>query len=323
MKNGRFLFSKHGRRHAFTLVELLVVIAIIGVLIALLLPAIQAAREAARRIQCASHLKQLALGLQSYHDAHRQFPPGGMSCNNLSWRCFVLPFIEQMAIHDQLENYGSFNQGECRGGTNNEGDNGANLVATNRIDLFQCPSSTDLRTKSSFSLTDGRVTHVSHYFGVAGPLGYNPVTGKSYSSAFEGTLNYGGYALDGVLGMNSTVRLNDITDGTSTTFILSEIKNGDANAWTAGAFISGTSDPITNNNSGTKAQGAMKNVRLAINTPRIDVDLDNEYAFSSYHPGGAHFASADGSVTLVEEDIDMVLYKALCSMDGGEIAKLP
>ncbi|NLE38309.1 MAG: DUF1559 domain-containing protein, partial [Pirellulaceae bacterium] len=109
-----------GKAGGFTLVELLVVIAIIGILVALLLPAVQAAREAARRMRCANNLRQLAVGLQNYHDSHLQFPPGGMSINNLSWRCFILPFIEQGAIHEQMVNFGTFNQGECRGSTNNE-----------------------------------------------------------------------------------------------------------------------------------------------------------------------------------------------------------
>ncbi|NLE36403.1 MAG: DUF1559 domain-containing protein, partial [Pirellulaceae bacterium] len=210
-----------------------------------------------------------------------------------------------------------------RGSTNNEGTNRANLIATNRIDMFQCPSSDYLRTKTSFTLTDGRVTHVSHYLGVAGPVGYNPATGQDYPGAFIGVLNYGGYALDGVLGMNSTVRIKDIIDGTSKTLMVGELHTGAANAWTAGAFISGTIDPITNNNSGTRAQGAMKNVRHAINTPYVDVDLDNEMAFSSYHPGGAQFALADASVRFFDQEIDLVLYRALCSMSGGESVSAP
>jgi len=310
-------------RSGFTLVELLVVIAIIGVLVSLLLPAVQAAREAARRMRCGSNLRQLAVGLQNYHDSHQQFPPGGMSVNNLSWRCFILPFVEQGAIYEQMITYGTFNRGECRGYANNEGTNRANLIATNRVDLFQCPSAAGLNTKLSFSLTDGRVTHVSHYLGVAGPLGYNPATGQDYPGAFIGVLNYGGYALDGVLGMNSTVRIKDIVDGTSKTLMLGEEWNGSANAWTVGAFIGGTNDPITNNNVGTKSQGAMKNVRVAINTPYVNADVGNEAAFCSYHPGGSQFAFADASVTFISEDIDLILYKALCSMSGGEAAMAP
>jgi prepilin-type N-terminal cleavage/methylation domain-containing protein/prepilin-type processing-associated H-X9-DG protein len=310
-------------RKAFTLVELLVVIAIIGILVALLLPAVQAAREAARRIHCGNNLKQLALGLLDYHDAHGQFPPGGMSCNNLSWRCFILPNIEQMGIYEQMLAYHTFDEGEARGGTNNEGTHRANLIATNRVDVFQCPSSIEFRTKNSSTLTDGRLTTISHYLGVAGPVGYNPATSQDYAGKYTNSIPYGGYALDGVLGMNSKVRISDITDGTSRTFMLGEMLNGDKNPWTHGATILGTANPLTSGNSGTRCQAAMKNVRWAINTPWEENDLDNELAFSSYHPGGAQFALADGSVTFVDEDIDLVLYKAMCSMSGGEVITYP
>ncbi|MBN1910392.1 MAG: DUF1559 domain-containing protein [Pirellulales bacterium] len=318
---------KRPTSRGFTLVELLVVIAIIGVLIALLLPAVQAAREAARRMQCGSNLRQLSLGLLGYHDVHKRFPPGGMSCNNLSWRCFILPHIEQSAIYDQMKAYRTFDRGECRSGTNNEGTHRANLFAIHRISLFLCPSSDEVGTKSSFNLTDGRKAYCSHYFGVAGPLGYNPVTDQDYTSAFTTQLPYGGYALDGVLGMNSETRIRDITDGTSRTLMLGEMKNGDRNSWTAGAMITGTNDPLSNNGSGTKAQAAMKNVRWAINSPWWDEfggsDIDNEFAFGSYHPDGAQFALADGAVIFLQESMDMVLYKALSSARGGETTPEP
>src|SRR3954464_7008452 len=93
------------RRSAFTLVELLVVIAIIGVLVALLLPAVQAAREAARRMQCTNHLRQLSLSLHNFHDVNTTFPkqlsPNGVT--GVSWLCLVLPYLEQKAIADQVQ----------------------------------------------------------------------------------------------------------------------------------------------------------------------------------------------------------------------------
>lgn len=102
---------------AFTLVELLVVIAIIGILIALLRPAVQSAREPARRVQCANNLKQLALALHAYHASVGSFPPGAIVENNLSWNVFLLPYIEQQNLYDQFD----FSSGEFYGGTNKEG----------------------------------------------------------------------------------------------------------------------------------------------------------------------------------------------------------
>src|SRR5690606_24270282 len=93
--------STYKRFAAFTLVELLVVIAIIGVLVALLLPAVQSAREAARRTACLNKVKQLALALHQHHDSHKASPAGAQSINNLSWRPYILPYIEQQAVYDQ------------------------------------------------------------------------------------------------------------------------------------------------------------------------------------------------------------------------------
>src|SRR4051812_46549754 len=91
----------------FTLVELLVVIAIIGVLVALLLPAVQAAREAARRTQCSNNLKQLSLALLNYETVHTTFPPAGIDTNQMSWTVLLLPYFEQQALYDQF----NFNKG--------------------------------------------------------------------------------------------------------------------------------------------------------------------------------------------------------------------
>lgn len=329
-------------RDGFTLVELLVVIAIIGILVALLLPAIQAAREAARRTQCTNNIRQLALGVLNYESAYKEFPPGGRSFNNLSWRCFILPYIEEQTIYDELKSYGGFLEGECRDGTTqNYGTHKANYIARHKIDGFLCPSSTDFDVKGSFYLDNRTVpTHLSHYMGVAGPVGRDPATGLLYPQKFttdtngSSALNYGGYGMSGILGLNYKVTPKNITDGMSKTLMIGELSRnvlpgngqaGSGNAWTAGCLISGTKDPITNNNdksTTTRAYGAMKNVAYAINFPWSDsgatIDLDNNMAFSSYHAGGAQFAMADGSVRMISEDIAMVTYLASASRNNDE-----
>src|SRR5687767_6696316 len=129
--------KKHGWRSGFTLVELLVVIAIIGVLVALLLPAVQAAREAARRMQCGNNLKQIALGVHNYADTHKAFPVGSYACCWGTWLVGVLPFIEQKPLADQYQFFGAM--GNANVATRYGG--ALNLpVTTKRVPAYTCPS---------------------------------------------------------------------------------------------------------------------------------------------------------------------------------------
>jgi prepilin-type N-terminal cleavage/methylation domain-containing protein len=325
------------RKNGFTLVELLVVIAIIGILIALLLPAVQAAREAARRTQCHNNMKQLALALQNYHSANKRFPAGALSSNNLSWRPYILPFIEGTAIYQQMLGYDTFNKAgvtpcTMNGGVNAEGERKGNLIGLNRISIFLCPSAVDeeQHVVTSSTLTDGRMTYVCQYMGITGPLGVNPVTGKNYRSVLTAesppVSPREGFALQGILGANSNVKFKDIVDGTAKTLMLGELYHGGKHAWTRGLSLSGNSqpfNPVTLGNvttGGTQHISGCKNVRYAINTP---VDNDNDMAMQSKHIGGANFALADGGVRFISEHISLSLYLSLCSRDGAEVAPVP
>jgi prepilin-type N-terminal cleavage/methylation domain-containing protein len=322
------------RAAAFTLVELLVVIAIIGILVALLLPAVQAAREAARRAQCVNNLKQLALGCHLHADAKKVFPYGGKVSNQLSWRPYILPYIEETAIADEMEAKNAFENGTADLGPNNEGDSqpsgglhkGLYFAAKYKIQLFLCPTAAEHErsAKGSSTLTDGTGCYVSHYAGVAGPV--TAPGGRVYriNPRFPGAANpaqpRGGSSDHGLLVYDYQVRSGRATDGLSNTFLIGELVDYDhinnyflGDAWVRGVgfgynvrdFVSG-----------------LRNLRYAINSP-IPANEGNNTAFTSLHPSGTHFAFGDGSVTFISEDIDIVLYQGLGSRDGSEVAEIP
>src|SRR5436190_11912892 len=138
-------------RSAFTLIELLVVIAIIAILIALLVPAVQKVREAAARGQCQNNIKQLGIGLHSYHDVHKSFPkcvsPGGAA--GVSWHCYVLPYIEQDGIAAQVDDTkGSYSSAATPAAPNQ-------YLGANRIPTFICPSANYDKSSSTIDSTGG------------------------------------------------------------------------------------------------------------------------------------------------------------------------
>ena len=297
--------------NGFTLVELLVVIAIIGILIALLLPAVQAAREAARRSQCSNNLKQLSLALHNYHDTFKTFPPAGITINQLSWHVFILPFIEQGSLHDQF----SFAQGSFRDADKQE-------HGLNRIDGFLCPSCPGEYTgwkhaNAQVPAGSGNEPYTTHYHGVMGPRGTNPYTGDAYRVLAQNIGSYGGYAQQGALTFPAPARFRDFLDGTSNTYAIGETswetptqKNTTWRNWIFGA--NGPFDTTETN----RAFPGCKNVFYPINT--YIVTTFNNTSFGSNHPGGCQFAISDGSVRFVSETIENSLYLATASRDGGE-----
>lgn len=184
-------------RFGFTLVELLVVIAIIGVLVALLLPAVQAAREAARRIQCSNNLKQIGLAMQNYHDANKMIPPAGAfivgnSFFSYSAHARMLPYLEQSNLYQLVDFETSFNSQPN--------------VCAQKIPTFQCPSEVRAEPKINGSLTH---QPVSYGVNIGTWLVFDPNNG-----------NWG----DGSFGINARMNFASITDGLSNTLALSEVK---------------------------------------------------------------------------------------------------
>jgi prepilin-type N-terminal cleavage/methylation domain-containing protein len=290
-------------RPGFTLVELLVVIAIIGVLIGLLLPAVQKVRDAANRMKCQNNLKQMALALHGYHDVYGILPPGVQTGvgNMLSFHVFILPHMEQAGL------YRRFNLAVAY-------DNSTNLaLGLNLVPNYQCPTATQLFTQyGSGEWSGGQMTYTHHYYGVAGPIGTNPQTSVAYTSI---TTNQGNEATQGVLGMGSKVRLTDITDGTSNTLMIGEMSWTNANyyrVWTRGTFDDTTSPD--------RDTTCCRNVANAINsTPYNGADNANNTSFGSEHAGrGANFANGDGSVRWIGTNISLGVYLSLASSNGGE-----
>jgi prepilin-type N-terminal cleavage/methylation domain-containing protein/prepilin-type processing-associated H-X9-DG protein len=314
------------RRHAaaFTLVELLVVIAIIGVLVALLLPAVQAAREAARRIECSNKLKQIGLALHNYHDTHRVFPPGSINSSNACpvngrrgapWTVLILQFLEDSARYDEFNFRGTF------AAIANEGtsDNEALQIIPNRN--YQCPS--DPNAKST--------EPNSNYRGVQG--GGN----ESQAWCLQGAAaNRRLFFNNGTLYLNSAIRIGDIRDGTSNTFMVGESRwwfavgqNPPWGTYWMWASTTRPTEPI--------AEAAAVD---PLNTPLVDYDpsrgpysahpagigavvATHTRCFGSWHPGGCHFALADGSVRFLSSHVDLNVYRNAGQRNSGAVTQLP
>ncbi len=274
------------KRAAFTLVELLVVIAIIGILVALLLPAVQAAREAARRMQCTNNLKQIGLALHNYDNSYNSFPPGNLDygvsqSQEWGWAVFLLPFLEQGPLYEHLApNERRF--------VELLGDPAARSLCQHPLTVFRCPSD---RTPQLLKDTD----QPRDLDGVAavGPSFYGATSNYIGVSGFWaiGTL-----PANGVFSANSEVSFRDVPDGTSNTFAV-----GERDFYCAAGLWAGVRDA---RNSGPRgADYVLGRVSYKMNAVKNMGNPSCCQAFSSPHPGGAHFVMCDGAVRFVSENI--------------------
>ncbi len=311
----------------FTLIELLVVITIIGLLIALLLPAIQAAREAARRMQCANNLKQIGLALHGYHDAWGAFPPAYLSQplagNELgsgwAWGTLVLSYLEQRSLY----NAANFDLGFGEVQASSPGFPGGlfanKTVRRTNVSIFLCPSGGGGEGPLGLGLgslsVDGTA---SQYIASAGWL-------DSSQLPIQGT---------GVLYPNSRVAIGDISDGTSATLMMGERSRNVADSVWSGLFWSGaTPGPLCTKvgwpikscvdvlfmlmgrtgPSSNIASGSIPNG----NTPSYPgAGADS---FWSLHPGGCEFLFCDGSVRFLKQTVTPQVFQALASRAGSEV----
>lgn len=325
------------RRSAFTLVELLVVIAIIGILVALLLPAVQAAREAARRSSCLNNLKNLGLAMHNHHDTYRRFPPGcaqdqppfGQAAGNWgsSWKVYILPFIEQNNI---------FSQWQFDGGSSGYQHAGNMALVHNlTIPIYRCPSS-PLPDFYAASYNAGSIQMITSYTGIAGSTLRQPLASTSHGlgSGF------------GSLYANSRVNMGALTDGTSNTIMIGEQSDHARNVQNqpmTGRYTAVTSQGPhgwTMGAGGTQLGAAYAErhfncttVRYLINQRGIvsnvaqdscDVcdNMGNNIPLSSGHPGGCLVAMGDGSSRFMPNSTTLAILQALCDGSDGTAVTL-
>lgn len=316
--------SKH---RGFTLVELLVVIAIIGILVGLLLPAVQATREAARRMQCSNNLKQLALAGHTYHDSYRTFPlPAGSSLEGYSVQSKLLPFVEQGNIQDVLDFGRPLLQGRPWNPTVDP--EMAEIVGT-RISVFECPSDSG----DPYYESNGTRWAGGNYMANAGPG-----TDFTYCSRSDN---------HGLFWRGSAIGIRDIRDGTTNTILLAETLFGDPRSDTevlidaqtqtkrvsGGGPCSVTAEELSTRAAsryeGRRAGQWVRNITYHTfingffrpNSEFPDVAHHGEGLMGarSRHPGGAHIALSDGSVRFVAETIELDTWRNLHSRDDRQV----
>jgi prepilin-type N-terminal cleavage/methylation domain-containing protein len=341
-------------RSAFTLVELLVVIAIIGVLVALLLPAVQSAREASRRTQCANHLKQLALGCHNFETSRGHIPKGNYATGtfpeggNVSWLFVALGYIEQGSLYEQVVAAGNLTNAVNRG------------ILPAGPKIIRCPSDTFERNNARHS----------SYVGSTGPTCNNPPAGcpapfqlhcngqivtttsvpppldPLTHPGYEPSFTWGSTAVTKeTRGMfargGALIRLADVTDGTSNTFLVGETLpefcefmryNGNGAGWAGGNHIAQgqTIQPIN------WKIDRMPNPPAAFGSCLCDASTNPSgdksrcimnwavtWGFKSNHPGGVNFANVDGSLHFISGNIDHRAYQYLGCRDDGQAVSVP
>ncbi len=345
-------FALTTRHSGFTLVELLVVIAIIGVLVGLLLPAVQSAREAARRMSCSNNLKQLGLALHNYHDTYTAIPPArnrddtiyGADWNTqtISWRARILPYIEQSALYENVD----FSIPHWWAGSQHPNSNW-NIVAPAVVPSFRCPSDGGNGNVNwvdpNGNRRSGHPSNVNYastnYFACNGPDAQLRWNG-------QGLGMFDGIRYQNARNSGSTKAFRDVIDGLSSTIAFSESVIGhprvnenptagaganytaQANTYTATDNTCPNGPPSSHSTNargnswlrGYSPDDLTFNTLMAPNSGLWDCHRNSNWAMygaRSLHTGGVQVTVADGSVRFVSDSIDLVQWRALGGTSDG------
>ncbi len=336
------------KRKGFTLIELLVVIAIIGVLVGLLLPAVQAAREAARRMQCSNNLKQLGLAVHNYESAYKKFPAGRMAlasnrrgspasfipepiARNGHGLATLLSFIEQENLYNRFNHngaYGNYKDASASAAIFPVGldavASGNAAVSSIEVATFFCPSDGGVRFNASNA-------NYSADIGRSGIQSARTCYDFLMPDDTLGQANYHKYtsiANRYAFGENSYSSIGALSDGTSNTFVLAEITlelfNGWTTGWSYAGWVSVGADPVGSWNTTFPATGInvwnYNNSTSALNNVRGR--RASWYNVASLHSGGAQLAFGDGSVHFISQTTDRITLENLSKVADGQVVSL-
>ncbi|MDO5553132.1 MAG: DUF1559 domain-containing protein [Planctomycetia bacterium] len=305
------------RKQGFTLVELLVVIAIIGVLIALLLPAVQAAREAARRMTCSNHLKQVGIALHNYVDSYRVLPALTYD-GNIGGHSIWISLGNYMEMGNVVSQY-NFSE-------NYYEEANIKVAREARLPELLCPSSSAKESLMSTDFepaTEGNTDTIqtSHYFGITGPVGKNPTSNKDYPISFDVTKKWGCFSDAGLFIARVNYGFEGVEDGTSNTFAFGELSWNDFehySSWTYGYLNQLPTDSVKH-----PLLGTYKSLHADYPLNSDQQEKCNYGSLGSEHSGGANFCLVDGSVRFISDTIDKKIYLSAASISGEENYALP
>ena len=302
-------------RRGLTQIELLVVISIIIILLILLLPAVQQAREVARRTQCRNNLKQIGLAVHNYHDIYNKVPPSFSSASRLAWTVSILPQIDHANLFSQF----NFAAGAFSMVGKNQ-PHGLQRIAT-----YLCPSSPVERMETTAPsapnvadlvppVSSGTAPYTTHYYGLNGPRGIDPITRVEFLTQSEESHEGAGIGVEGMSIASASLGFRDVTDGLSNTAMIGEL------SWVNRATGSRFRSWLRGGQDLTLAVSSRNIVRPINSGLKMNaLSPFNDMPMGSHHAGGAHFVLADGSIRFLSDEIDMNIYLGLSTRGGGEI----